>query len=320
MSLGLSFVKLAIKIMRGPKRSHDSIHQKYHHRTPPKPKEPSYSILKVADVQAISFENRLIYQMIPKMMPRIKSKDSSTNSSTDSSTNQANNLHLIYLHGGGFVNPLVKAHWDICASLIKATSAEMSMPIYPLAPENDHRDALNWLIHAYEAIISQAEGKTIVLCGDSAGGNLVLTLCITLKKMGIALPKQCILFCPWVDLSMSNPLIEKLAHRDVMLKADELLLCATWWANGLKLDDPTISPVYAKDSDLIGLPPMQIFLGSDDILTPDAQILAQRLKSLGLDLDLHLTERGFHDFMGAPFLREAKVVYQLIALKLIYSI
>ncbi len=304
MSLGLSFVKLAIKIMRGPKRSHDSIHQKYHHRKAPKPKKPSHSILKIADVQSISFENRLIYQMIPK----IKSKDSSTT--------QPNNLHLIYLHGGGFVNPLVKAHWDICASLIKATSAQISMPIYPLAPENDHRDSLTWLIHAYKAIISQAEGKTIVLCGDSAGANLVLTLCIVLKKMGIALPKQCILFCPWVDLSMSNPLIEKLAHRDVMLKADELLLCATWWANGLKLDDPTISPVYAKDSDLIGLPPMQIFLGSDDILTPDAQILAQRLKSLGLNLDLHLTEQGFHDFMGAPFLREAKVVYQLIALKL----
>jgi acetyl esterase/lipase len=308
MSLGLNFVKLAIKIMRGPKRSHASIYQKYHNRKHPAPKQPSSSILKMADVQAIPFEDRLIYQMNPKMSLKIKSKDSSTN--------PPNHLHMIYLHGGGFVNPLVKAHWDICASLIKATSAQISMPIYPLAPEHDHQFALNWLIEAYQAIIAQAEGKTIVLCGDSAGGNLVLRLCIALKNMGIALPKQCILFCPWVDLSMSNPLIEKLADRDVMLKADELLLCATWWANGLKLDDPTISPVYAKDSDLIGLPPIQIFLGSDDILTPDAQILAQRLKSLGLELDLHITEQGFHDFMGAPFLKEAKIVYELIALKL----
>jgi monoterpene epsilon-lactone hydrolase len=299
MGLGMFLVKALIRIMRGPKRSAELIEQKYKTRKPPRHAFPTSALQKDADLREMQCKNRLIFKLNPKT--------------------KSNNLHLIYLHGGGFVNPLVKAHWDICSSLIKATQATVYVPLYPLAPEHEHTTSLDWLIHAYETILSDMShdtNHTIILCGDSAGGNLVLTLSMALKKRGIRLPNLCILFCPWIDLSMQNPMIKKIEKRDVMLKSDELLQCATWWANGLNLDHPLISPCYANDDDLKALPPIQMFLGSDDILCADARQFAQKLKSLQFEIEVHETSNAFHDFMGAPFLKEAKDVYQKIILKL----
>ena len=41
--------------------------------------------------------------------------------------------HVLYTHGGAFVDALTTAHWGIIAALVDATGATVTVPIYPLA-------------------------------------------------------------------------------------------------------------------------------------------------------------------------------------------
>ena len=46
--------------------------------------------------------------------------------------------------------------------------------------------------------------KNVILAGDSAGGNLALSLALKLKEDGRILPKALVLFSPWTDLTLSG--------------------------------------------------------------------------------------------------------------------
>jgi monoterpene epsilon-lactone hydrolase len=218
--------------------------------------------------------------------------------------------HIIYLHGGGFVKPIHWAHWDICASLVQATGASLSLPTYPLCPEHSLDECYEHLESLYERVLTERSTRRLLICGDSAGGNLALSLALRRRDAGLSLPERVTLFCPWLDLSMSEPAIQALVPLDPMLQLSTIEEWGRWWAGERALQDPSVSPLYA---DLEGLPPIDQYLGTHDLLTPDAQRLTRRLREAEVEVNEQLTEGGFHVFMGATFTPEARRVYQRIA-------
>jgi acetyl esterase/lipase len=208
-------------------------------------------------------------------------------------------LHIIYTHGGSFVNELMGAHWDIVAALVRATGATVTVPQYPLAPEHTHGAAFAMLEAVYRARVG---GDPIVLCGDSAGGNLALVQALRYRDLGLPLPARLILFSPWLELTMTNPEIAALQPRDPMLWASELAETGRWWAGDADPTGPLLSPVNAA---LDGLPQIDIYQGSEDVLAPDARRLRDRS-------NYHETAGAFHVFMGATFTPEAKAVFRQI--------
>lgn len=64
------------------------------------------------------------------------------------------------------------------------------------------------------------------------------------------------------------------------------------------------SPV---DADLVGLPPVTIHASSDELLLPDAELMANRLHAGGIRCDLHLWDGQIHDFpLAADILPEGR--------------
>jgi acetyl esterase/lipase len=64
------------------------------------------------------------------------------------------------------------------------------------------------------------------------------------------------------------------------------------------------SPV---DADLSSLPPVTIHASSDELLLPDAELMAKRLASSGIRCDLHLWDGQIHDFpLAADVLPEGR--------------
>jgi acetyl esterase/lipase len=218
--------------------------------------------------------------------------------------------HIIYTHGGSFVHELVPAHWAIIRELLRATGATVIVPIYPLAPEHRYTEAFDFLEEVYRDVLRTTSAARIVLCGDSAGGNLALTQALNYRDKGIPLPARLILFSPGLDLTVSNPEIPSIEPYDVMLRRAEMLEYCRWWASGDDPRLPLLSPLFA---DLRGLPPVQIFQGTYDILLPDARKLRDRLEEAGGHAELYETPEGFHVFMGATFTREAKRVFEQVA-------
>jgi acetyl esterase/lipase len=138
--------------------------------------------------------------------------------------------HLVYTHGGGFVHPLMRSHWAIIAALIDVTGATVTVPIYPLAPEHQHPEAFRELEQVYRGLLDQVAAERIVLCGDSAGGNLALAQALYYRERGLPLPGHLVLFSPWLDLTMSNPEAREVEPRDLTLRIDRLRKWGGWWA------------------------------------------------------------------------------------------
>lgn len=282
--------KRVVKKEKGPIRSVEQLQKEYQGRTYPAPAPISRSLRRLCDIREEKAQGFTVYTLTPK-------KD-------------ASGWHIIYTHGGGFVNEMVGPHWDIIEELIQKTGATVTVPIYPLAPEHEHTKAFSFLEEVYRNVLGTVSANKIILCGDSAGGNLALTQALYFRASGLPLPGRLILFAPWVELTMTNPEIPAVEARDVMLNSVEGVEFARWWAGAKDLKDPLISPLYA---DLSGLPPIQIYQGADDILMPDARLLRDRIQAAGGQVEYFETAGSFHVFMGATFTREARAVFTQIA-------
>ena len=85
---------------------------------------------------------------------------------------------MLYLHGGGYccgdmeyvtgVGSVLAAEYGICTLA----------PAYRLAPEHPYPAAPDDAMRAYRYLLASGyTSSEIVLCGESAGGGLLFTLC-----------------------------------------------------------------------------------------------------------------------------------------------
>ncbi len=222
----------------------------------------------------------------------------------------ASGTELIYLHGGAYVNPLVRAHWSIIGAIMKRTGATVTVPSYGLAPRHTAADAYPLLETIYSDVLQRAQGADVYLAGDSAGGGLALGLSIALRDKGTPPPAGVFLFSPWLDASMSNASASALVPQDVMLDVPGLAWCGMQWAGSTDVRDPRISPLYG---DLSGLPPTYIYQGGHDIFLADVMKFADKAAATGMQLDLQVSIDGFHVFVGAPGLPESRTVFRHVA-------
>jgi epsilon-lactone hydrolase len=221
--------------------------------------------------------------------------------------------HILYTHGGAFVDALTTAHWGMIGALIDATGATVTVPIYPLAPEHTHEAAFQLLEQVYRDLLERVAPERLVLCGDSAGGNLALAQALRYRDAGLPLPGHLVLFAPALDLTLANPEARAIEPRDPLIRIDGAREIMRWWAGTTDPGSPALSPLAA---DLRGLPPIQLYQGTDDVLMPDARILRDRVTAAGGRIAYHETPGGFHVFMMATFTPEAKEVFRQVALEL----
>jgi epsilon-lactone hydrolase len=216
---------------------------------------------------------------------------------------------IIYFHGGAYVNDLAKPHWDIVAALANATGATIIVPIYPLAPEFDHRTAFEFLDQVYRSALTKSAPESIIFAGDSAGGGLALAQAINNRSNKLPQPARIIMFSPWLDLTLSDPEARDVEPDDIMLGIDALRLCGKWWAGDADPKSPNLSPLYA---DLTDLPPMSLYQGTSDVLVVDSRNFAASAKRAGVDITYAEYPDAFHVFVGATFTSEAKDVFAKI--------
>ena len=98
---------------------------------------------------------------------------------------------------------------------------------------------------------------------------------------------------------MSNPIISKIDPKDPLLSIDGLRASGESYAGSLPSDHPYVSPIKGN---FLNLPPISIFIGTNDILYPDCVQLYERLSELN-NPGLYFEAPGMlHDWMLYPFL------------------
>ncbi len=203
---------------------------------------------------------------------------------------------MVFYHGGGFVAGSIDSHASLCAEIARSMDLPVVSVEYRLAPENpwpagpdDAEAAARWIAENGAAFAREFTG--LMLCGDSAGGNLAVITAVALRDNPASLPVlfQLVIY-PVTDSSRRHP------SRDT-------------FAEGFGLDSKNMAyfeKAYAMDknhwrgspllADAAGLPPTLVITAGLDPLRDEGRAYAAKLKDAGVRTE-HLEFDGtIHGF------------------------
>jgi epsilon-lactone hydrolase len=209
---------------------------------------------------------------------------------------------VIHFHGGGYCVGSAGTAREWAAHLSARTGCRVVLPEYRLAPEHPRPAALEDARAVMKALSGRDQPGPVLVSGDSAGGGLALALLLSLRDEGQELPAGCILLSPWLDLGRDRRAVPDLVRRDVLLSPDWLEACARAYADPSAWADHSVSPLLAVHA---GLPPLLIQAATDELLAPDAELLAASASAAGVDVTYTRWPRLWHDFVLQPGLLAA---------------
>jgi epsilon-lactone hydrolase len=209
---------------------------------------------------------------------------------------------LLHLHGGGYCRGSAFGYRPLAGGLAVSADTGVLVPDYRLAPEHPCPAAIEDGISAYQWMLERGVApEEAILCGDSSGGGLVVSVLLTIEQRGLPRPGGAVLMCPWVDLMLS-------LQTDVpqIMRAS-----AVAYLGAHPADDPVVNPLTA---DLTGLPPLLIQAATGDDRLADANALADHARGHGVDARLDLYSVDAHVFqLFWSFLPEAAAALQAAA-------
>ncbi|MDO9316537.1 MAG: alpha/beta hydrolase fold domain-containing protein [Burkholderiaceae bacterium] len=215
---------------------------------------------------------------------------------------------VLYLHGGAYCVGSPVTHRSLTARLALVTGLPVFSLDYRLAPEHRFPAGLDDAVAAFRAL--SAEGRPVVLAGDSAGGGLALASALALRDAGSTLPAALVLFSPWVDVAMQDaPKTEP--PGEAMLSVAWAAACAAHYLGSTSADAPLASPLFA---DLRGLPPTLIQAGTDELLHGQALQLEAALLASDVETRCEITAHRWHVFQtNGGVLRSADEAIERVA-------
>lgn len=217
------------------------------------------------------------------------------------------NRVVLYLHGGAFVAETPVFHGALLGRICREARARGLMVSYRLAPEHRYPAALDDCLAAYRWLLEQGfDPRSIVVAGDSAGGNLTLALLLRARDEGLPLPSGAVALSPVADLTFSGDSVRRNDGIDDMFSADLMdTLVPVYLPRRELRTHPHVSPVFG---DFAAMPPLLLIVGSTELLLDDAVRVAQRCPGA----QLQVWDGMPHVFPGFAFLPEARQATQRI--------
>lgn len=205
---------------------------------------------------------------------------------------------ILYIHGGAWTNQPLIFHWKFLDKMAQSLQAKIIVPIYPKVPHYSYKHTYPKLLNLYKEIIRMVESpKQLTIMGDSAGGNISLSLAQLIKINNLPQPKDIILLSACVDMGFDHPLIPKYEKKDPMLSVGGMEVITKIWVDDKDLNDPLISPIYGEFE---GLAKITHFIGTHELLYPDAIKLDERLTEQGIEIDTYVYPKMNHVFVVMP--------------------
>jgi acetyl esterase/lipase len=224
----------------------------------------------------------------------------------------------LYIHGGAFMMGSPKSHRTLTSRFSELTGGAVLAVDYRLMPEHPRRAGIDDCRNAYRWLLDNGpEGKSpssaVFVAGDSAGGNLTLSLINWVRDQGLRAPDAAVALSPLTDATLSSPSMRANVRTDPMLGPlfgpmarvpQALLLWFGWLQTRIKPNDPLISPLRA---DLSRLPPVLVQVSEVEMLFDDSRRYANRALAAGSPVTLQRWNHMVHVWqIFNPELSEAR--------------
>lgn len=206
-----------------------------------------------------------------------------------------NKKHIIYLHGGAYVHKGQHNHYSFLDDLNKELKGKTTYIDYPKAPMYTVSSVIQITKDIIVEIMNENVQDEFIFMGDSSGGNLTLEV-----TKALSLQNKVIVFSPWMDLSMDNPDIDMMNHKEFMYTKGELMEAAKKYYSDTSPKDKMVSPLFGD----YGNSNITIHAGDRDILYPDVLLFEQMNTNIKLNVYHDLP----HVFPVFPGTKERKAV------------
>lgn len=205
---------------------------------------------------------------------------------------------LLHCHGGGYSTGSSLYARTLTSKFAAATSMDVLCFDYRLAPENPYPAAAEDAMKAWNYLMLLGYGaRDVIVTGDSAGGNLALSLVLRLKEQKRLLPRGLVLMSPWTDLTSSGDSFRTRAEVDPVLNGAYIDRMVCSYAEGQDLKNPFISPLFG---DFEGFPPVYIQVGENEILLSDSVRLHQAFVDASISVKMDTYPGMWHVFQMSP--------------------
>ncbi len=212
---------------------------------------------------------------------------------------------MLYIHGGAWIIGSPLSHRAITTHYARLIGGAVFALDYRLMPEHtrqagidDCRAAWRWLQENGPSQITSA--KRLFISGDSAGGNLALSLIAGIRDEGLRAPDAAVVLSPPTDGTFSSPSMSTNLATDYLLaplfgKLSRLprwiLLWGSLLSNRIRPSHPSVSPVFGN---LAGLPPILVHASDTEILLDDAVRYVNKAQAAGSPVILQTWKNMIH--------------------------
>jgi monoterpene epsilon-lactone hydrolase len=213
---------------------------------------------------------------------------------------------LLHSHAGGTVITSMHTDRKALGHIARVVGARVLVVNYRRAPEHKFPAQIDDMERAYRWLLARGiRPENIASIGHSVGGNLAVSLAVTLREKGVPLPAAILSISPWYDMEAKNETLETNAQTDALISRQAVEMFREAWigGTGVAWNDPRVNLLYA---DLTGLPPIMVYYGAHEMLAGAAVEFAKRANDAGIDVSLHSLPEGQHNFIwGAGRVPEA---------------
>ena len=204
---------------------------------------------------------------------------------------------LLHSHAGGSVVTSMHTDRKAVGHIAKVVGVRALVLNYRRAPEHKFPAQIDDVERAYHWLLAQRiRPENITSIGHSIGGNLAVSLALTLRDNGVPLPAAILSVSPWYDMEMKNETLQSNAATDALISWQAAEMFRESWigGTGVARNDPRVNMLYA---DLSGLPPIMVYYGAYEMLAGEAIEFAKRAKDVGVEISLHSLPEGQHSFI-----------------------
>lgn len=201
---------------------------------------------------------------------------------------------LLWIHGGGYLLGSPEQDDALCRRYVQRLGIVVAAARYRLAPEHpypiplqDCYQVLTWL-----AGLPGVDADRIAIGGASAGGGLAAALGFLARDRGEVSPVLQVLSYPMLDDRTVGPELDKPGFRLWNTRSNRF-----GWTSYLGGADPAVA-VPARRTDLAGLAPAWLGVGTLDLFCAEDLAYAARLNAAGVECEVHEVPGAFHGFDG----------------------